>query len=119
MGWYYGDDRRNFVCEDDDEIFDAKFPYITKEMMRYYGILFTYKELFKNNLIERINQTEKEHNNHDENNYITASSIYRQEIHDNKLTNISKNKKSDIEVITELLKLSLIVSDISSSDDEC
>lgn len=121
LGWYYSDDRRNIDCEDDDEIFDAKFPYITKEMMRYYVSIYTYKELFKNNLIERINQTEKEeyNNNHDEKSDITSSSTCGQETHKNKkLTNTSKNKKSDFDVITELLKLSLVVSANNSSDDE-
>jgi hypothetical protein len=115
LGWYYGDDRRNIDCEDDDEIFDSKFPYITKEIMRYYVSIYTYKELFKNNLIERINRN----NNHDEKSDITSSPTCGQETHKNKkLTNTSKNKKSDFDVITELLKLSLVVSANNSSDDE-
>ena len=51
--------------DDDDsddngnEIYNPKYPYLTKTMMREYIDIFTFKELFRNNLLYRLNESQK------------------------------------------------------------
>jgi hypothetical protein len=48
-----GDDN----TEDGDEIYNPHYPYITKAMMREYIDIFTFEELFRNDLLHRLNES--------------------------------------------------------------
>jgi hypothetical protein len=57
---YYCDDNSDDdedCHDDDDEIYSPQFTNITKGQMRYFARLFTFKALYQDNLLHRLNQS--------------------------------------------------------------
>jgi hypothetical protein len=57
--FYHDNDSEDSGAEDDEEIHNPNLPYITKREMRYYIFNFG-NELFKNGLIQRLNEDNKQ-----------------------------------------------------------
>jgi hypothetical protein len=90
--------------DDDDEIYSPQFINITKGQMRYFVRLFTFKALYRDNLLHRLNQS-FEYNNNTTNN------------DDESTTNTDNTSGYDaLEAINNILKLSLEEGDTSSND---
>jgi hypothetical protein len=52
------DDNSDDDNKDGDEIYNPNYPHITKAMMREYIGIFTFEELFRNDLLHRLNESQ-------------------------------------------------------------
>jgi uncharacterized protein YqgQ len=91
--FYHDTDSEESGADDDEEIHDPMFPYITKREMRFYIFNFTFKELYQNNLIRRLNEDNQQRK---------SSNDYK----------VLQRKDVEIDLMKRLLKMSL------SSDEE-
>lgn len=93
----------NFNCDDkfddDDEIYNPQFECITKGLMRFYVDCFSFKVLFQENLIGRLNQDLREF-----------------QLIDETRTTASKQSITELNAITDLLKLSSINCNLDDDD---